>query len=95
GPVSARTARQWHDQDALIADFVRKIGKGDHPSYVCWFYDGVRLRMCPLLLRNSLDGRSFCCVHHLGPHHRHPACSLYRPNPPLCTATALSLEKEC
>lgn len=43
------------------------------------------------MLRNVRDGRAFCSVHHLGPKHRHPACSGYRPNPPLCEATAYSL----
>jgi hypothetical protein len=48
--------------------------------------------MCPLLLRNVVDKKTFCAVHHMGSTQRHPACSTYRPNPPLCTATAYSME---
>lgn len=92
GAVSERTWRKWQSAGALVADFFRPYGRSGRPDYHCWYWSSVRLRMCPLLLRNTLDGKTFCAVHHMGPGHRHPACSTYRPNPPLCSATARSLE---
>jgi hypothetical protein len=92
GQVSAVTFRKWQREGAVIENFFKAFGREEQPTYHCWFFEGVRLRMCPLLLQNVLDGRTFCAVHHHGPDQRHPACSGYRLNPPLCVATAYSLE---
>ena len=92
GPISTRTYRKWLLEGALIADFFRTLEKGEHPAYHCWYFAGSRLRMCPLMLCNVIDGKTFCAVHHMGSAQRHPACSTYRPNPPLCMATAYSLK---
>jgi hypothetical protein len=90
GVVSARTFRTWDGK--LVADFFHTAGRGVYPTYICWVFAGERLRMCPLLLYNVASEKPFCSVHHLGPSQRHPACSTYRANPPLCRATAMSLE---
>ena len=92
GPVSARTFRAWDGEGKLIADFFYTAGRGEHPTYICWIWGGECLRMCPLLLHNVASEKPFCSVYHLGPDQRHPACSTYRANPPLCRATAMSLE---
>jgi hypothetical protein len=92
GPVSFRTWGKWQREGALIADFFEAFGNEDHPAYHCWYFTGVRLLMCPLLLRSVVDRKTFCAVYHMGSTQRHPACSTYRPNPPLCRATAYSLE---
>jgi hypothetical protein len=49
-----------------------------------WYHNGVRLRMCPLLLRDPASGDKFCVVYHFGPGHRPPGCEGFRPNWPHC-----------
>lgn len=92
GRVSTRTYSGWERDGKLIADFFYTAGRGEHPTYICWVFAGECLRMCPLLLYNVASEKPFCSVHHLGPDQRHPACSTYRANPPICRATAMSLE---
>jgi hypothetical protein len=52
--------------------------------YTGWFYEGIRLRICPLLLRDPSNGDNFCAVYHLGSGHRPPSCEGFRPNWPHC-----------
>lgn len=49
-----------------------------------WYHNGVRLKMCPLLLRDPATGNKFCVVYHLGPGHRPPGCEGFKPNWPHC-----------
>jgi hypothetical protein len=44
----------------------------------------VRLKMCPLLLRDPTTGSKFCVVYHFGQGHRPPACEGFRSNWPHC-----------
>lgn len=85
GAVSGRTWRRWERSGMPVAYFYSPFkGKDTPSSYTCWFNNGVRLRMCPFLLLNRMDGKPFCCIHHLGRHHRPRACSRFAPNPPIC-----------
>jgi len=92
GTISAMTFRKWSANKCIISDFFRTMDKGEYPSYSCWFFNDVKLRMCPILLWNVQDSKTFCSIHHMGPDNRHPACSGFRANPPLCDASARSLE---
>lgn len=87
GPVSRNVFRFWSKQGMLMGKFVAPGSRGFKRIYTCWYFEGVRLRMCPLLHRNLTDGKAFCSVYHLGSAHRHPACVRYRPGPPLCEIT--------
>lgn len=85
GAVSANTYRKWEDRGALVSKFYEPVSRGRNPRHNCWFYGGVRLRICPLLLQNIRDSNPFCSIHHLGPEHRPAACARFRPDPPLCS----------
>lgn len=85
GAVSAATYRRWKERGTLAGEFYMAVGEGRNRRYTCWFFGGVRLRICPLLFRNLEDGRPFCSVHHLGRRHRPSACARFQPNPPTCT----------
>ena len=85
GAVSASTYRRWKERRALVSEFYAPVGKGRNPRHTCWFFSGVRLRLCPLLFCNLVDGKPFCSIHHLGRGHRPRACARFQPNPPLCS----------
>ena len=85
GIVSFETFRMWWEQDALAAKFYRPVGRWRNSRYKCWYYQGVRLRICPLLFRSARDGKTFCSIHHLGDHFRPPVCVRHRTCPPECS----------
>jgi len=84
GGVSASRHRKWRENGALIAQFYTPRKKKRNSSFTCWFHNGVRLRMCPLLCLNQVDGSTFCVVYHQGDKFRAPTCARFRPNPPRC-----------
>ncbi len=87
GYVSDSTVSVWRKRGAVVEEFYRPVGRGWSRRHGCWFFGQVRLRICPLLLRNRRDGKVFCTIYHMGSKFRPPACSRYQPNPPSC-ATA-------
>ena len=84
GAVSASTYRRWRERGASVSLFYEPVNRRKNPRYSCWFYSGTRLRMCPLLLQNRLDGKPFCSIHSQGRGYRPPACIRFRPKFPIC-----------
>jgi hypothetical protein len=85
GAVSGRTYRKWEMESVPVAHFYSPVkNRIKDSTYTCWFNNGTRLRMCPFLLLNLVDGKPFCCIHHMGKRYRPRACSRFQPNPPVC-----------
>ena len=85
-PVPYATILYWAEVGNPAHLFHAPITEGPRAGrfYTGWHYQGVRLKMCPLLLRNPATGEKYCVVYHLGPGHRPPACEGFRPNWPHC-----------
>lgn len=85
-PVTRDTFRSWKEKGNPIYLFYGPVRAGPLAGrfYSGWYCEGVRLRMCPLMLRHRADGDMFCAVYHLGPGHRPPACEEFRANWPHC-----------
>ncbi len=81
GIVSSETIRYWREQAGLAAKFYRPVGRWRNSWYKCWYHGDVRLRICPLLFRNTMDGKTFCSIHHLGDDFRPPMCVRHRACP--------------
>ena len=66
-PVPDETASLWKETGNPACLFHAPIVEGPLAKrfYMGWFYEGVRLRMCPLLLRDPSTGDQFCVVYHL------------------------------
>jgi len=85
-PVTSEKIGKWEEEGNPVHLFHGLITEGPRAGrfYTGWFYNGARLRMCPLLFRDPESGSSFCALYHLGPGQRPPACEGYRPNWPHC-----------
>ncbi|MDF1535853.1 MAG: hypothetical protein P1S46_05035 [bacterium] len=92
GSVSSSTYRRWLEMELPVAMFYNQDDGADPgSSFSCWFHKGIRLRICPFLLVNLVDGKPFCAIHHTGNENRPPACSEFLPHPPTCQTTSLPL----
>ncbi len=85
-PVSVEKIHEWSEAGNPIHLFHAPITEGPRAGrfYTGWYYNGARLRMCPLLLRDPVSGGNFCVVYHLGSGQRPPGCEGFRPNWPHC-----------
>lgn len=85
-PVDNDRMLFWMDAGNPVHVFHAPITEGPRADrfHTGWYYNGARLRMCPLLLRNPATGNKFCSVYHFGPGHRPPGCEGFRPNWPHC-----------
>ena len=85
-PISAEMILSWNDAGNPASMFHAPITEGPRAGrfYSGWYHNGVRLRMCPLLLRDPTTGDKFCIAYHFGPGHRPPGCEGFRPNWPHC-----------
>ncbi len=85
-PVSDERILRWADAGNPAHMFHAPITEGPRAGkfHTGWYHNGVRLKICPLLLRDSATGDKFCVVYHFGPGHRPPACEGFRPNWPHC-----------
>ena len=87
GPVTAATYRNWEEAEAPVAWFYSARGKRKkNPVYRCWFYNDIRLRICPFMFTNRRDSRNFCSIYHMGDDYRPPVCSKYVPRHETCTS---------
>ncbi len=93
GPFETWEYDFWTRHDSLIRYFVQPVdnGQGNCQRYEGWYYDGVRLRMCPLLFTNGSKSMAFCSTYHQGPGHRPEACEQFRPNYPHCEISQMPL----
>ncbi len=85
-PVPDETILHWVDAGNPAHMFHAPITEGPRAGrfHTGWYHNGVRLNMCPLLLRDPATGNKFCVVYHFGPGHRPPGCEGFRPNWPHC-----------
>lgn len=87
-PVEKSEYDAWIARGALVREFFVPVKRTKGPPhYMGWYFKGVRLRICPLLMNNTRDGKPFCSVYHFGPGHRPAACETFRPNYPRCEVT--------
>jgi len=85
GPVTAATYRDWEKEGAPVAWFYNVRGKWKkNPVYKCWYYNGIRLRLCPFLFINRNDSMPFCSIYHMGDDFRPPVCSDFHPRHVTC-----------
>ena len=85
-PVCDETILRWAKAGNPTHLFYAPITEGPWAGrfHIGWHYQGVRLKMCPLLLRDPATGDKYCIVYHLGPGHRPPGCEGFKPNWPHC-----------
>ena len=85
-PISDERILNWADAGNPAHMFHAPITEGPRAGrfHTGWYHNGVRLKMCPLLLHNHATGNNFCAVYHFGPGHRPPGCEGFRPNWPHC-----------
>lgn len=85
-PVTDRKMYHWMRSDSPVHLFYSLITSGPRAGrfYTGWYYEGVRLKMCPLLFRDPFTGNDFCAIYHLGPGQRPPGCEGFKPNWPHC-----------
>ena len=85
-PISDERMLRWIDAGNPAHMFHAPITEGPRAGrfYTGWYYQGVRLKMCPLLLRDPATGDKYCVVYHMGPGHRPPDCEGFKPNWPHC-----------
>jgi len=85
-PVSDDRILSWVDAGNPAHLFHAPITEGPCSGrfHTGWYHNGVRLRMCPLLLRDPDTGDKFCAVYHFGPGQRPPGCEGFKPNWPHC-----------
>ncbi|NOY86116.1 MAG: hypothetical protein GXP52_02300 [Deltaproteobacteria bacterium] len=86
GPFEAHEYNFWTRYDSLTRYFVQPAGneQRNHQRYEGWYYEGVRLRMCPMFFSNGSKSSVFCSIYHCGSGYRPEACERFRPNYPHC-----------
>ena len=86
GPFEAHEYDFWTAHNSLPRYFVQPAV--DAPlngrRFEGWYYEGVHLRMCPMLFSNGSKSMAFCSTYHRGTGHRPEACERFRPNFPHC-----------
>jgi len=91
--VKASIYRNWEEAGAPVAWFYSTSGKINRNSiYSCWYYNGVRLRICPFMLINLWDLKPFCSIYHMGDDFRPSACSGYLPRHETCSVERITVE---
>jgi len=85
-PISNEKILHWKEAGNPAHIFHAPITEGPRAGRFStgWYFNNVRLKMCPLLLRDSVTGDRFCAVYHFGPGHRPPGCEGFKPNWPHC-----------
>ena len=92
GPVKAATYQAWKDAGAPVALFYKARRKRKKRVYKCWYYRGVRMKMCPFMLINLNDSKPFCAIYHMGDEYRPSVCSNYVPRHEACTSKQMEFE---
>lgn len=93
GPATDSTYRKWEEAGSPLIWFFSPQGASTrNPLYRCWYFNGVRLRMCPLMFTNRKDLRTFCSIYAMGDDLRPSACSRYIPRHETCTQRPSAIE---
>ena len=92
GPVKAATYLAWEKAGAPVALFYEARRNGKNRVYKCWYYNGVRLKICPFMFINLNDSKPFCSIYSMGDEYRPSVCSNYVPWHEDCTSKQIELE---